>query len=192
VWIDDVSLLPYPCALGDAPRCSPPKEEETCVDWADERRPRIIGSTFTDNGFSFAAMGNETLRIVLWGPPPGEGKLAIPRSGLRVQLPFEADRVVAHVWASTKQPVRVAGFSATNAPLTAASSSGIPDAPAPEAVELRTTGIASVVIIGGGGEGDLVDLCVFKDDGRDRPTDEEPKEPDTERDNPFGMTTHRV
>ncbi|HEY7878167.1 MAG TPA: PKD domain-containing protein, partial [Gemmatimonadaceae bacterium] len=162
-WFDDVELIPYPCPLGAAPPCTPPKRRETCVDWKDEQRPRVIGPSFTKNGFTFTSIAKDPLRIVLWGPPAGAGKLAIPRAGVRVSLPFSADRVVAHVWSGAQQPIRMEGFSSSNASLGVVTSSGSPSTAAPEMLEFRKAGIATLQVTGGE-EGDLVDLCIYAAD----------------------------
>ncbi|MDQ6827362.1 MAG: PKD domain-containing protein [Gemmatimonadota bacterium] len=164
-WFDDVELLPYPCPLGDAPPCKPPQDESTCVDWKDEVRPRVVTSPYTKNGFVFTSPG-EPLHIVMWGPPLGQMKLALPKRLLQIQLPFAADRVVAHVWAGTQQKIGMEALSAANIALGVATSSGVSSAATPEMLEIRAAGIAALVLVGGGGEGTLVDLCIYKGDDR--------------------------
>lgn len=165
-WFDDVELLPYPCPLGDAPPCKPPEDRPTCIDWKDEKRPRVVGSPYTKKGFVFRSSGEEPLRIVMWGAPAGQMKLALPPRLLHVQLPFAADRVVAHVWASSKQKIGMEALGASSAALGVATTSGVSSPAAPETLEIRAPGIASLAFAGGGGEGTLVDLCIYE--GGDR------------------------
>jgi PKD repeat protein len=176
IWVDDVEMLPYPCPLGEAPPCRPPEQQELCVDWKDEGRPRVIGTTYTDSGFTFTAASGEPLRVVLWGAPAGQGKLQIPERGLRVQLPFAAARVLAHVWSGTSKPVRMQALGADGTPLGAVATVGASDPAAPDVLELQQAGIAELLFIGGGGEGMLVDLCI----DRDEYADDDEKEPGRE------------
>jgi hypothetical protein len=160
-WFDDIELIPYPCPLGDAPPCKPPEDKAVCVDWKDEDRPRMVSSPYEKDGFIFMASGQEPLRIVMWGAPPGQMKLALPRL-LHVQLPFASDRVVAHVWTPEKQKIGMEARSASNSVLGVATTNGTSTSVAPEALEIRTGGIASLVFAGGGKEGTLVDICIYR------------------------------
>ena len=172
-WFDDVELLPYPCALGDAPPCRPPQEEATCVDWKEEGRPRVIGPTFSKNGFTFSSASNDALRVVVWGAPAGHGKLALPRKLLQVRLPFVATRVVAHVWSGTRDPIRMQAADSSNMSLGTVATAGASDPDAADVLELQSPGMAMLLFTGGGGEGLLVDLCIYADSGRDAaPSDE--------------------
>jgi hypothetical protein len=173
IWLDDVTLLPYPCPLGEVPPCRPPEREELCVDWKEERRPRVIGSTYTDEGFTFSAASGEPLRIVVWGAPIDQGKLGIPERGLRVELPFAASRVLAHVWSGTSKPIRMGALDSAGTPLGFAATAGESDAAAPDALELQAAGMAEL-LFAGGGENALVDLCIT----RGEPPDDEEKEPE--------------
>ena len=177
LWIDNVEMVPYPCALGDAPPCRPPEREELCVDWKDEKGPRVLGTTYTDSGFTFEAASGEPLRLVLWGAPTGQSKLQIPERGLRVRLPFAAGRVVAHVWSGTSKPIRMGAIDGAGNQLGAVATAGESDPAAPDALELQAAGMAELMF-GGGGEGALVDLCIERgetpDDDRERPDRPEP------------------
>ncbi len=172
-WFDDVSLLPYPCPLGDAPPCRPPREREVCIDWRGEPRPRVIGVTFRDRGFTFTSIGQDPLRIVVWGPPANTGKLQLPRKQMVVELPYAASTVTAHVTASTSVPIVMRGRT-TGGNTEPVASSGVQGAI--EALTLRGTGITQLEFAGGGGEGLLVDLCIADaQQGTDAPPDTTPR-----------------
>ena len=172
-WFDDVSLLPYPCPLGDAPPCRPPREREVCIDWREEPRPRVIGVTFRDRGFTFTSIGQDPLRIVVWGPPANTGKLQLPRKQMVVELPYAASTVTAHVTASTSVPIVMRGRT-TGGNTEPVASSGVQGAI--EALTLRGTGITQLEFAGGGGEGLLVDLCIADaQQGTDAPPDTTPR-----------------
>ena len=157
VWCDDVSLLPYPCALGEAPPCQPVREREVCIDWATEARPRVLGPTFQERGFTFTLTGKDSLRIVVWGLPANAGKLVLPRKQLVVDLPFPATRVVAHVAAGSYVPIVVRGKTPDGivGPVASSGTQGYV-----ERLELNGSGITQLEFTGGGGEGLLVDLCI--------------------------------
>jgi hypothetical protein len=161
-FFDDVLLLPYPCPLGEAPPCTPPMQEEHCVDWRARQRPTILGPAFQQSGFAFESLSGEPLQIVVWGEPPGEGKFALPRKALRVTLPFAADRVVAHVETGTREPVHMDALSASDTLLGTVSGSGATGVV--EMLEWRAGGIQSLLFTGGGGEGLLIDICCYRDD----------------------------
>jgi hypothetical protein len=175
-YLDDVSLLPYPCPLGDAPPCEPPKPKPTCVDWKAEREARTLGQTFTKNGFTFeSALRGDVLRVVLSGAPAGQGKLALPRRLLGVVLPFAADKVVASVWASTEKPIIMEALGAGDAVLGKVQSSGTPSPPQPETLKIEASGILGLVMTGGGGEGTLVELCIYGNGNTDRAPGTQPR-----------------
>jgi PKD domain-containing protein len=166
VWFDDVELLPYPCPLGDAPPCVPEQARETCIDWRSETTPRVLGPTFQDRGFTFTAAGQESLRIVVWGPPTGAGKLALPRKALLVSLPFAASKVIARVAAGTRTPIVMRGADPGGqvaGPVATGGQSGIV-----EPLELRASGITQLELTGGGGEGLLIELCISASDAKEK------------------------
>ena len=165
-WFDDVELIPYPCPLGEAPPCKPPQDQTTCVDWKDEARPRVVGTPYTKNGFTFESSTKDPLRIVAWGPPPNQMKLGLPVRIMRVQLPFAADRVAAHVWTGTKQPIAMQALNAAGAAVGVDATSGQSSPSAPETLEVRATGITTLLFAGGEREGTLVDLCIYKGEAK--------------------------
>ncbi|MBV6522808.1 MAG: hypothetical protein MNPFHGCM_02958 [Gemmatimonadaceae bacterium] len=165
-WFDSVSLLAYPCALGDPPPCTPDKPSRRCIDWRAEKRPRVIGPTFEQDGFAFRSSGGDPLRIAVWGDPAGAGKLALPRKALEVALPFTALRVVAHVLSLGQAAVRMEAFSAVHTRVGDAHSATSVDTP--QALAIAAEGITSLLFTGGGGEGLLIDICIDATDGSRR------------------------
>lgn len=160
VWFDDVSLLPYPCPLGDVPPTEKPPDpgQSVCVDWKGEGKPRVLGMSYAAQGMTFTTTSNEPLRVVVWGPPPNAGKLALPRKSLVVELPFPTQRVTATVAAGTTVPIVMRGANAYGAAAGVATSSGVNGAV--DVLEIGSDGITRVEIAGGGGEGLLVELCI--------------------------------
>ena len=156
-WFDSVELLAYPCALGEASPCHPPKPERHCVDWRAEERPRVIGPTFQQDGFAFASLGGDPLRIAVWGDPVGQGKLALPRKTLEVKVPIVAGHVTAHVLSQGGDPVRMEAFDATHVRVGQAQASlGLGT---PQLLDISAAGIAVLLFTGGGQEGLLIDIC---------------------------------
>lgn len=161
-WFDDVSLLPYPCPLGEAAPCADDKPEvqrEECIEWENERRPRVMGASFTERGFTFTSTGGEPLRIVLWGTPAGRGSLALPGKTLLVRLPFPAARVRATVESASNAPVSLRGGTPSVGMGAAVTSSG--RARVPEQLVLDRAGM-TLLEITGGREGMLLRLCVTR------------------------------
>jgi hypothetical protein len=157
-WLDAVELLAYPCPLGDAPPCLPPKPQRHCVDWREEQRPRMLGPTYEKSGFSFASLDEAPLRIVVWGEPSGQGKLALPPKALEVKLPIVGSHVIAHVVLATGDAIRMRAFDESHAPVGQAQSSS--QTTAPQALVISAPGVASLLFTGGGREGAVIDICV--------------------------------
>lgn len=172
VWFDEVELLPYPCALGEAPPCVPEKPRQLCTDWRDEKGPRVVGPSFTQDGFKFTSAGGDPLRVVMWGPPPSAGKLALPRKALIVELPFAAFAISARVAAGTSKPIELRGADTGGqvfGPVVSSGQTGIV-----ERLELTGSLITKLELTGGGGEGLLIELCITDSE---KPTDKPAKNP---------------
>jgi hypothetical protein len=130
------------------------------VDWKDEKKPRTVAVPYAKDRFRFTAPGQQSLRIVLDGPPLGQGKLLLPRSGLHVELPFAADRVAAHVARAGSPPVTMAALDTAGTLLGLAKTD--PHGGPVQALEVTGTGITTLVFQGGAGEALLVDLCAYR------------------------------
>jgi hypothetical protein len=162
-WFDDVELIAYPCPLEEC-AAPPPPEEHVCVDWKDEKKPREVATEYAKAGFRFAAPGQKSLRIVLWGPPPGQGKLLLPRRGLQVILPFAADRVAAHIAPMGDLPIALEAFDAAGVPLGLVNTAANQDPVQMLEMKMNGKGIAALLFLGGNGESLLIDLCAYKPD----------------------------
>lgn len=161
-WFDDAELLATCCPLRPCtvkPRPDPPQERSQCVDWKDVKQAERLGTDHRKNGFSFRALSPPPLQLAFWGQPAAQAKLQFPAKGLLVELPFGADRFVAHVSSGTSQPVRAQAFDAGQGKVadvaTPAGARGV------QTLEGRASGITSLVFSGGGNEGLLIDLCIF-------------------------------
>jgi hypothetical protein len=166
-YFDDVLLLPYPCQLKECKPEPPPKERKACVDWKDEREPRTLGEEHHKAGFTLNSRTKLPMMIALWGDPPNQGKLQFPARGIRVSLPFEADRVVAQVASYTSQPVRMQAF-AENGSLLGEASTAQGAQGTVTSLEIAVEGITALEFSGGGNEGLLVELCVFQVPGEQK------------------------
>jgi hypothetical protein len=155
-WFDGAAIVVTPCELTARPSRPPAKDEEKCVNWRDEKAGQK-GKEFTESGFTFKA--SNTLQVVTYGEPPGEGKLRIPISTLEVALPFEASRVVAHVVQNTGRFVEMKAMDASGQAVGQASSSGARGKV--EALEIDAAGMVSLQFTSGG-EDTLVDLCAYR------------------------------
>jgi len=162
---DDVVLTPYPCPLlePEAPEPSPPEGREACVDWKDEQEARDVGPVYEKDGFTFQSMSQEPLRIVRWGAPDGQGKLAIPRRGVRVGMPFVADRVVAHVGIYAGKPIDMKAIDAEGG--TVGQATTRPEEDETQTLEVKAEGITRLMLSGGGNEALLIDLCAYQEPG---------------------------
>lgn len=161
-YFDHVELIAYPCQIGECELPEAPEpEERVCVDWRDEREPRDLGTQYEKDGFIFKTVdpGNP-MRIVFFGPPTG-GMLYIPPRGLRVTLPFLADAVAARVISHTSKPIRIeavdTGGNAAGSAVTAPNTSGTV-----QSLAIAASGIATLHIRDGGGEGALIELCISR------------------------------
>jgi len=159
-----VSLIPYPCPLGEPEKPpEPEKPREICVDWKTEPEQRNLASPYTREGFTFRVPANANLRIVRWGVPQGEGKLSFPGSGMQVAPPFVADRAVAWVALYAGKSVVLEAFDGSGRKVGEASS---PSAQGTvHRLEVQAPGIETLMIGGGGNEGLLVRLCVYSGPG---------------------------
>jgi len=159
-YFDDVLLIPYPCQVKECQPEEPPAERRACVDWKDERKPARLEGDYQKAGFTFKSRTGMPLLIAFWGDPANQGKLQFPSRGVRVFLPFEAGRVVAHVLSGTAKPVRMEAFDQAGAKLGQVSSSS--SQPGIATLEIGADGIAGLMISGGGNEGLLIDLCAYR------------------------------
>jgi hypothetical protein len=164
-YFDEVVLAPYPCPLKEPekPETPAPEPQRVCVDWRDEQKARDLGKVYERNGFTFQGLSQENLRIATWGPPQGQGKLVIARTGLQVALPFVASTVTATVTMGTSQPVTLKSLDKDGKTIDQVATPG-------ESGKIHTLvankpGIVSVVIAGGGGEGLLIELCIEGEGG---------------------------
>jgi len=172
-YFDDVVLTPYPCPLKEpkAPEKPPPEPQGTCVDWKDEQETRDLGRIHRKGGFTFQAMGGDTLRAVMRGEPQGQGKHAFPKKGVHVTLPFAADRVTTHLMCGTGEPIRMEAVNAAGDRVgqTATAPGG-----GEATLEIKASGMTTLLLSGGGGKGLLIELCAYQEpDTAHREADEE-------------------
>jgi PKD repeat protein len=163
-YFDDVLLIPYPCPVKECQPEQPPPERRACVDWKDERKPARLEGDYQKGGFTFRSLTGMPLLIAFWGDPANQGKLQFPDQGVQVLLPFEANRAVAHVLSGTSRPVRMEAFDPAGTKLGQALSP--PNQLGIAELEIQAEGISSLVISGGGNEGLLIDLCVYREVAR--------------------------
>jgi PKD repeat protein len=155
-YFDDVSLLPYCWKLRD---CLPPvkKPSNQCVDWKADKEAHEIASPYQDGEFTFTNRAGQNLTIVMFGPPPGQGKLMIPSRGLDVALANPASQVVATVFSGSKAPVVITAFAADGSTVgTAQSQSGNT---ALATLTIDGSGIVQLFFGTGVMEGTLIQLC---------------------------------
>jgi hypothetical protein len=138
----------------------PPREESACVDWREEREPREIGPRHEKDGFFFESLAEQPLRIIIWGPPPDQGKLLVPRRGVKVRLPFSADRAVAHVVAHGGEPIMLEAFDRDGNNIGHSEATLMPGVI--QTLEVKSSGMTELRFTGGSGEGVVVDLCIYR------------------------------
>ncbi len=135
------------------PRCGP----ERCTDFTAIKAGTELGVDYTQDGFRFIALDNVPLRVIGWGVPEGQSKLAIREDGCEIHLPEPSP------WAF----VRVAQYTGTPLVLKAfAGDQMLMDTVSPEAenvlhtLSVKGENIDRLVLSGGGNEGLLFDVCV--------------------------------
>jgi PKD repeat protein len=156
-YFDDVALLPYLWKLKDCFRVIK-KPSPQCVDWKDEKKPREVPSPYQDGGFSFSCRTGQSLLIVTFGPPPGQGKLMIPSRGLEVALPKPAMEVTAIVFSASQTPVELTAFSVDGSTVGTAKSQ--PGSTAQQSLTINGHGMVKLLLGTGVMEGTLIQLCV--------------------------------
>jgi len=106
-YFDEIALTPYPCPLPDLekPKPDPQEPEEVCVNWREEKEAHTVPAVYEQDGFAFKSGDEKPMQVVLFGPPPDQGKLLLPQRGVLVTPPFIAERAVAHVVPASKKPV---------------------------------------------------------------------------------------
>lgn len=160
-YFDDVLLIPYCCQ----PNPCEPKESTTppprqvCVNWQDEKEPRKLPPDYQKSGFGFKSQTSLPLLIAFWGQPSARGKLQFPDHGLLVRLPFEVDRVVAHVFTGGK-PIKMEAFDNARQTVGVAQTNG-PSSKKVFELVIEGYAISSLLFTGGTNEGLLIDLCIF-------------------------------
>src|SRR5207302_7456486 len=91
----------------EKPEPPPPRDKTVCVDWTSDREPHTLGPEYAAKGFLFHSLHERPLRVVTWGAPQGEGKLAFWREGVSIRLPCRARRVMLLLGLYTGEPVEV-------------------------------------------------------------------------------------
>ncbi len=172
-YFDDILLIPYPCPIKVCQPEEPPQERKACVDWKDEREPKKLPDDYQKSGFGFKSLTTMPLLIAFWGEPKNQGKLQFPERGMRVDLPFEANTVIAHVYCGTSHPIRMQAFDQTGNMVgesaMPSNSQGVVE------LDISAASIARLEFTGGRNEGLLVDLCVYLQPDKIPPTDQKKK-----------------
>ncbi len=160
-YFDDVLFIPYPCQIKDCFPEEKPRPQTRCVDWHDDLKPTRLPDDYQKSGFSFKSLGGIPLLIAEWGSPANQGKLQFPEKGLQITLPFEANRVIAHVISGTQRPIDMQANDQSGNQV------GHTSTPAGQSgtittLEIQAAGITTVFLFGGGNEALLIDLCIYQ------------------------------
>ncbi len=164
-YFDDVALVPYPCPLEEPEKEKPEEEKKRCVNWKDEKKARKLGKSYKKDGFEFTSTGGYNANIALWGIPENSGKLILPDSGLKVNLPFLSDYVKATVACHHSDRLIMEAYDAGGNLLGSVSSSQQGQI---EILILRFSGIHSLLFKQGGNEAALIELCVGTGDAEEK------------------------
>jgi hypothetical protein len=160
---DGVEFIPYPAPLPApvAPALPTPEtpEKKKCVNWADVKESRELGSSFVREGFAFNSLQSASLRVALWGSAR-TGHLVVPMSGVKAVLPFAANRVGVQIRHYKIETVEVCAYNAGGDCVGRA----VSQKEGSDTVILRAPEIAYVVLVSEGGEALLEQLCAFAGD----------------------------
>jgi len=154
VRFDDVALVAI------QPFCpeTPPEEvpTERCVDVRDLRPGTELPPVYEKEGFKFTSLDRQPLRVVGFGAPPGESKLALGERGILVELPFVAARVRVEVSVNTRSPVYLFAMSSSGEPAGHTTTTG---GEGLRVLELAADDVRYLQIGGKGGEDALYRIC---------------------------------
>ena len=156
-YFDDVALVPYPCPLEEPEKEKPVVTKRICVNWKDEKKERKLGKSYEKDGFTFVSSGNYNARIALWGIPENSGKLIVPESGLKVNLPFLSDYVIATIACHHSHKLIMEAYDFNGDLMGSVSSAQQGQL---ETLMLRFSGIHSLLFKQGGNEAALIELCI--------------------------------
>ena len=159
-YFDEVRLVPYPCPIHEAP--PEKKPEETCVNWKARNESQELGQSYTEQGFVFRSLTTAPLRLVTYGIPAGQAKLALLGRGVEVGMPFVAKRVVATVVRYSDARLIMDALNLTGTAL--GSTAAVGKLNSLENIEIDKPGISAVRFTGGGERALLVELCAYPDD----------------------------
>lgn len=134
-----------------------PLGNRNCVDFTDVQPGTEFDPVFERQGFTFTAMDEEPLRVVVWGVPPGQSKLLLRDPGVEIQLPYPSDKVVVRGAQYTSQPLVLKAYSNDNLVQEMTSPT---DQDKLHTLGVEGQGITRIAISGGGGEGLLFDVCI--------------------------------
>ena len=150
---------PIDCPPTDKPE-EPPRIEQQCVDWnrIDPLPPADV--QITVDGITFLSRDGQPLRIVQYGRPENQTKLAIPNpAGVRTIWAEPATEVEALVSGFPDEPIDMRAFDSAGMAVGA-------DTNNQPTNELRTLNIQApnitVVEIRGGGRGTLSRICLTR------------------------------
>lgn len=159
---DDVALLPIqPFCPPELPQPEEPQPKETCVDFAALQPGSELPPVYEKGGFVFTAPDQKPQRVLAWGEPVGQSKLELRAAGLRVELPFPADRVRVRVYFAGGRAVELRAFDQAGNEVGQAT--GATGANALQSFEISAPGIVQLEVSRGGREALLVDVCVRQD-----------------------------
>ncbi len=153
LYLDDVEVIPEACPLDECVAPKPSPDERRCLDLRPES-PRTIEPEAEMQAFGLASLDQRPLRIVETGNPPA-GALRIPAKGLQVTLPFTSRRVTAEVGSFAGGPVTMVALDQGGLPVAKTTSTADPR----EKLVVEANDIVWVVLLDGGNEAVLVELC---------------------------------
>lgn len=134
-----------------------PSADAHCVDFTDVPAGTELGLSHEKGGFTFTSLDKSPLRVIGWGVPTGQSKLAVRQEGVRIKFPYPTSRVAVRGAQYTSNPLLLRAFhdgeqvAETVAP---------PEENTLHLLRAEADVMTSAVVSGGGNEGLLFDVCI--------------------------------
>ncbi|MGC9335271.1 MAG: hypothetical protein ACP5JJ_14045 [Anaerolineae bacterium] len=143
--------------LTKAVRAGCPSADAHCVDFTDVQAGTELGLTHEKDGFTFESLDKTPLRVIGWGIPTGQSKLAVRHDGVRIKFPYATTWVAVRGAQYTSNPLVLRAFH---------EGEQVAEVVAPaeqNTLHLLRAGaevMTSAIVSGGGNEGLLFDVCI--------------------------------
>jgi hypothetical protein len=134
-----------------------PSADAHCVDFTDVPAGTELGLSHEKGGFTFDSLDKTPLRVIGWGIPTGQSKLAVRHEGVRIKFPYAITWVAVRGAQYTSNPLVLRAFHEGEQ---VAETVAPPEENTLHLLRASADVMTSAIVSGGGNEGLLFDVCI--------------------------------